>query len=211
MIIYRHILLLTFIGLFYSCRQKHRGKEQDSPVTKENTSDPCNFEKYLNDRHTPALAKQIFSGKDWDINDNTVLSFFDSIETDNKSRFFYFKVAANSYSKADGYYSEGLGSFGKGFVENNTAEFIRFFDEEKCFTHQDLTHWANIVMLEISLLSSDSMDDSKMRKEAPVLNDYIKKLNLNCKDCSTKQKERLLQFTMALKHAWSDYVKLFIG
>lgn len=74
-----------------------------------------------------------------------------------------------------------------------------------------MVNWAGIVLLEIKLLLSDSMHNSTMQKQPLLLNDYIKKLNRNCKNCSSQQKDKLTEFTMALKQGRIDYVKSFNG
>lgn len=199
----RYIFLFGFSAVLFSCGQSTSTKDKPAPVT-----DPCHFEKYLNDPHTPDLAKKIFLNENWDLNDDNVLSFFDSVmNKNNESRLFYFKVVANSYQKADGYYSEGLGAFGKEFVENNTREFLSFFDNDKCLGEKELNDWANIVMLEISLLASD-LPDSLLRTRGNPTDGYIDGLNKNCIPCTGKEKAILVKFTKSLKQKWQDYVKL---
>jgi hypothetical protein len=162
----------------------------------------CNFDNFIADKKTPKLAKDIYLDKDWNLsNDSEVLGLLDSLTAENKlSRPFYFKVVTKSYKKSDGYYSEGLGYTGKKYVENNTREFITHFDNKECFTDSDLTTWADIVMLEFSLIADNEFDES-------LIDNYTNQLNTNCKSCSETQKETLKKFNSILKEQWNELLK----
>jgi len=156
----------------------------------------CNFDDFIADNKTPKLAKAIYLDKDWNLsNDREALALLDSLTAKNKtSRPFYFKVVTKTYKKADGYFSEGLGLAGKEYIEMHTKEFIANFDNKDCFTEGDLTTWAKIVMLEFSI-SGEGEDD------------YIKKLQSNCRNCSPVQKENLDKFGLALETEWKAFLK----
>lgn len=162
----------------------------------------CNFDKFLNDPKTPKLAKDIYLDNDWNLrNDNEALALLDSLTAKNKtSRPFYIKVVTKTYNKSDGYFSEGLGLTGKEYVENNTKEFIANFDNKDCFTQNDLTTWAKIVILEFIISGEGEFDK-------PLIDDYIKKLKSNCKDCSPTQRENIDKFGLTLKNEWKEYLK----
>ena len=162
----------------------------------------CKIDQFLNGSNVPKLAKDIYLDNDWNLsNDNEALALLDSLTAKNKtSRPFYFKVVTKTYKKSDGYFSEGLGLAGKEYVENNTKEFIANFDDKTCFTDNDLTTWANIVILEFSISGEGEYDK-------PIIDDYIKKLKLNCKDCLPTQKENINRFSLTLKNEWKEFLK----
>jgi len=162
----------------------------------------CNFDNFIADKKTPKFAKDIYLDNDWNLsNDNKALALLDSLTAKNKtSRPFYFKVVTKTYKKSDGYFSEGLGLAGKEYVENNTKEFISNFDNKDCFTDNDLTTWAKIVILEFSISREGEYDK-------PIIDDYIKKLKSNCKECSPTQKENISKFGLTLKNEWKEFLK----
>jgi hypothetical protein len=162
----------------------------------------CNFDNFIADKKTPKLAKDIYLDNDWNLSkDNEALALLDSLTAKNKtSRPFYFKVVTKTYKKPDGYFSEGLGLAGKEYIENNTKEFISNFDNKDCFTDNDLKTWADIVILEFSISGEGEYDK-------PIIDDYIKKLKSNCKDCSPTQKENINKFGVTLKNKWQDFLK----
>ncbi len=162
----------------------------------------CDFDKFLNDPKTPKLAKDIYLDKEWNLrNDTEALALLDSLTAKDKtSRPFYFKVVTKSEKKSDGYYSEGLGYAGYIYVLNNTQEFASYFDNKQCHTDNDLATWADIVIMEFSISGEGSYDK-------PIVDDYIKKLKSNCKDCSTAQKETINKFGLTLKEKWNEFLK----
>lgn len=162
----------------------------------------CDFADILADKKTPKLAKDIYLGNDWNLsNENELLGLLDSLTAKNKtSRPFYFKVITISHKKSDGYFSEGLGLAGKEYVENNTKEFISNFDNKNCFTDNDLTTWAEIVILEFSLGGEGA-------HAKPIIGDFIKKLKSNCKDCSSSQKEIINKFELTLQNKWKEFLE----
>ena len=162
----------------------------------------CDFDKFINDPKTPKLAKDIYLNKEWNLNnDNEALALLDSLTAkDKSSRPFYFKVVTLSKKKSDGYYSEGLGLAGYEFVENNTQEFTSYFDNKQCHTDSDLTTWADIVISEFSISGEGSYDK-------PIVDDYIKNLKTNCKNCSKSQKETINKFGLTLKEKWEEFLK----
>ena len=162
----------------------------------------CNFDNLIADKKTPKLAKDIYLDNDWNLsNDNQALALLDSLTAKNKtSRPFYFKVVAKTFKKSDGYFSEGLGLAGKEYVENNTKEFISYFDNKDCFTDNDLATWAKIVIIEFSISGEGEYDK-------PIIHDFIKKLKSNCNDCSSSQKENISKFGLTLKNEWKEFLK----
>lgn len=161
----------------------------------------CDFDKFANDPKTPKLAKDIYLDKKWDLNNDTeALALLDSLTAKDKSaRPFYFKVVTKTKKKSDGYFSEGLGLAGYQFIENHTQEFSSYFDNKLCYTDNDLGTWADIVIMEFSISGEGSYDK-------PIVDDYIKKLKSNCKDCSTTQKETINKFCVTLKEKWSEFL-----
>lgn len=162
----------------------------------------CNFDKFVKDSKTPKLAKDIYLDKEWDLNNDTeALALLDSLTAKDKSaRPFYFKVITKIKKKTDGYFSEGLGLAGYEFIENYTQEFASYFDNKQCHTDNDLATWADIVIMEFGISGEGSYDK-------PIVDDYIKKLKLNCKNCSTAQKETINKFGLTLKEKWKEFLK----
>lgn len=160
----------------------------------------CNFDNVAADRKTPKLAKDIYLDNDWDLdNDIEALALLDSLTAKNKSsRPFYFKVVTKSYKKADGYFSEGLGLIGKEYIEKSTNEFATYFDNKDCFTDTDLATWADIVLFEFRISGEGEYC-------MPLIDNYIKKLKSNCKDCSASQKETIDKFGLTLKSKWEEF------
>jgi len=162
----------------------------------------CDFDKFLNDPKTPKLAKDVYLDKKWDLNNDTeALALLDSLTAKDKSaRPFYFKIVTKTKKKSDGYFSEGLGLAGYEFIENHTQEFSSYFDNKLCHTDNDLATWADIVIMEFSISGEGSYDK-------PIVDDYIKKIKSNCKDCSTTQKETVNKFGLTLKEKWNEFLK----
>lgn len=162
----------------------------------------CDFEKLMNDRETPQLAKDLINNTV--IHSEVPMSYFDNLDSkDKNSREFYFKVITNSYNFSDGAYAEGLGFKSKEYVENNTKDFISIFDNKDCFNNKDLTTWANIVMIEFKLKMENDFDRNLMEN-------YCRKLNQNCIHCSNQQKELLNRFITMLKEKWTQDTQLLI-
>ncbi|MBE7176863.1 MAG: hypothetical protein INR69_10680 [Mucilaginibacter polytrichastri] len=162
----------------------------------------CNFDKVVNNPKTPKLAKDIYLDKDWNLNNDTeALALLDSLAAKDKSaRPFYFKVVTKTEKKSDGYFSEGLGLAGYDFVENHTQEFASYFDNKQCHTDNDLATWADILILELGIIGEGNYDKQ-------IAEDYINKLRLNCKGCSTEQIETINKFGLTLKEKWSEFLK----
>ncbi|MBK8845931.1 MAG: hypothetical protein IPO27_04875 [Bacteroidetes bacterium] len=162
----------------------------------------CDFDIFLNDPKTPKIAKDIYFDKEWNLStDDKILALLDSLTAkDKNSRPFYFKVVTKTEKKADGYFAEGLAYAGYNYVLNNTQEFASYFDNKQCHTDNDLAIWAHIVILEFSIREEGSYDKTKV-------DDYIKKLKSNCKNCSATQKETINKFELALKENWNEFLK----
>lgn len=162
----------------------------------------CNFDNFIADKTIPKLAMNIYLDNDWNLsNDNEALALLDSLTAKNEnSRPFYFKVVTKTYNKSDGYFSEELALAGKEYIENNTKEFISYFDNKSCFTDNDLITWAKIVILEFSISGEGEYDK-------PIIDDYIKILESNCRDCTVTQKENIDKFGLNLKKEWKEVLK----
>jgi len=162
----------------------------------------CDFDKFLNNPKTPKLAKDIYLDKEWNLNNDTeALALLDSLTAKDKtSRPFYFKVVTKTKKKSDGYFSEGLGLAGYEFIGSHTQEFASYFDNKQCHTDNDFATWADIVIMEFSISGEGSYDK-------PIVDDYIKKLKSNCKDCSTAQNETINKFGLTLKEKWNEFLK----
>jgi hypothetical protein len=162
----------------------------------------CNFDELIEDKKTPKLAKDIYLNNDWNLNNDVkTLALLDSLTAKNKqSRPFYFKVVTKTYLKSDGYFSEELGLVGKEYVENNTKEFISYFDDQGCFTENDLLTWAKIIILELSISVEGEYDK-------PIIDNYFNKLKSNCINCSLTQKQNINKLGLTLKKEWKEFLK----
>jgi hypothetical protein len=162
----------------------------------------CSFDKILSDSKTPKLAKELFNNTAK--NSDEALAYFKYISSNDKQkRYFYFRVLTNSYKIADGSYSEGLGNFGKEFIENNPKEFCDFFDKKECFTENDLEIWAKIVVLEFQIID----ENIETGKGEPLVESYSKKLIKDSEWFPESQKKTIRKFTNYLKNEWGDFLK----
>lgn len=164
----------------------------------QSTEIGCEPEKFLKDPNVPLLAKELFENKA--INDDRALDYFEKLKSSEKQeRSFYFKVITNSYKNADGAYAEGLGHSGLQYIEKNTADFLNYFENKKCFSDTDLKTWVDIVLLEF-LLEYENENDKN------IVSGFISKTNANCKNCSASQKETLKKFSSYLTKEWDTYL-----
>jgi hypothetical protein len=92
--------------------------------------------------------------------------------------------------KSDGALAEAIGLPALTYVENHTKEFIEL---SSSLNEDQFETWANHIGVEIFLSSEENP-----LKEAE---DYYSKLKTNCKDCSSKQKERLEKTYMIIRKA----------
>lgn len=163
-------------------------------------SDPCNFNAMVTDKDISELARNIYFNREWNIeNDNEALALLDSLQARNQSsRAFYFKVVTKSYEKSDGFYSEALGSVGKEYVEQHTAEFIAYFDNSSCFTREDLMTWTKIVILEFSIVAEEN-------DKRTIVKSYIQLLKSNVKNCTALQQANMNAFCVELEKEWRKY------
>jgi hypothetical protein len=162
--------------------------------------DPCNFNAMVTDKDISELARNIYFNREWSLeNDNEALALLDSLQARNQSsRAFYFKVVTKSYEKSDGFYSEALGSVGKEYVEQHTAEFIAYFDNSSCFTREDLMTWTKIVILEFSIVAEEN-------DKRTIVKNYIQLLKSNVKYCTTLQQANMNSFCVELEKEWRKY------
>ncbi len=175
-------------------------KDHPAPVDKNKEIKDtynCGLDTFVQNPGIPELAKDIYLDHKWNLdNDNEALALLDSLTAkDISSRPFYFKVVTKSAKRSDGYFSEGLGNAGYNYVLNNTEEFASYFDNRQCYTESDLDTWADIVILELGIISEDNYDK-------PIIDGYIEKLRSNCNNCPATQKETIRKFSMALSEKW---------
>lgn len=209
------IVLIVILASLISCKNNDRVYNKDPEMgtssekkagekkfswteTNETLHEDCELDKFLKDTKTPKLAKELFENKAK--NDDIALEYFEKLKsTDKTEREFYFKVLTNLYEIADGSTSEGLGYSGFDYVENNTLDFLSYFEKKECFSENDLKTWADILMLEFSLEydNENNMD---------IVNTFISKMNQNCKDCNSSQKITLNKFSNYLKKEWKNYL-----
>ncbi len=162
----------------------------------------CSFDEILSDSKTPKLAKEIFNNTAK--NSDEALAYFKYISSkDKQKKYFYFRVLTNSYKIADGSYSEGLGNFGKEFIENNPKEFCDFFENKDCFTENDLKIWAKIVVLEFQIID----ENIETGKGEPLVESYSKKLLKDSERFPESQKKTIRKFTNYLKNEWGNFLK----
>jgi hypothetical protein len=162
----------------------------------------CDFEKFISDPAIPKLAKQLFN-KTATYSEEPLEYFNNLASKDKQKRAFYLRVITNSYHIADGAYAEGLGSSGKEYIETCPQEFASFFDNNTCFTENDLKIWADIVMLEFSI----SDEDFETSDGEPDGIQFIKKLQKECKSYPESQKATIKRFCNYLQTNWNDNFK----
>lgn len=209
------IIIIGILATFISCKNNERvynidkemGTSSEKKVddkkiiwteTKDTWNEDCNLEKFLKDPKTPKLAKELFENKAK--NDDIALEYFEKLKsTDKTEREFYFKVITNLYKVADGSTGEGLGYSGFKYIEENTLDFLNYFENKECFSENDLKIWAEIIMLEFSL-------EYDNENNIDVVNNFISKINQNCKNCNSSQKETLKKFNNYLTKEWKNYL-----
>ena len=204
-------ILIGILSLFFSCKNNERINNLDKGIItssekknevktlirtekKSYLNKACNLEKFLKNPKTPKLAKELFDNKAK--NDDRALEYFENLKsTDKTEREFYFKVLTNLYKIADGSTGEGLGYSGLEYVENNTLDFLSYFENRECFSDNDLKTWAKILMLEFELVFENKND-------VEVVQIFISKINLKSKSCNASQKKTLEKFTDFLTEEW---------
>ena len=143
----------------------------------------------------------LFNNQATNPSDNEPIIYFENfISGDKQEREFYFRVVTNSHKVADGAYAEGLGYEGKRFIENYPKNFASFFDNTNCFTENDLSTWAEILVSEFAI-------DNEGEYDKPIVNEYINKVKLKCQDCSQTDNKIINRFGMTLNKKWREYLK----
>lgn len=209
------VVLLLLISIFCCCNQKNNEtklqkdnvmsnpKEQKKDSIKENPKeDLCDYEAILNDPKTPKLVKELYHNTVKKLGEPT--TYFDYLKSNNpKEKAFYFRIITNSYAFSDGAYSEELGNLGKEYVEYQTKDFASFFDNQNCFTDDDLKTWAKIAVLEFEIID----ETIETKKGEPLVNVYSRKLVGHTKGFTENQKKTIQKFTLLLKKEWEEFVK----
>lgn len=123
------------------------------------------------------------------------LMYFDKLKSkDKNTRVFYFRAITDSYKGADGAYSEGLGNYGKSFIEDNPQEFAAFFDDKKSFNDEDLKTWSKIALLKFAIID----ENIETGKGEPLVNGYCKQLIKDSQQYPDSQKQTIKKFTVYL-------------
>lgn len=215
----KHLLTIGLILILVACGQKSNTEiyvekkdsvtlttqKLDSVLTHKvdiKTIHKSDFEKLLKDPKTSKMATELYHNKYQMKNDNEPLELFDFLKRKNiVERMFYFRAITNTYIISDGAYSEGLGYYGKEYIENNTCEFANYFDNKECFTDKDLETWVNIVLLEIEI---DGESDNGYDKKIVI--NFNKKLKENCINASVNQKGTIDKFCTLLDKKYNEYI-----
>ena len=202
--------------LFYSCHNDEPRAlvmldPQDTLVTNEVTTktpaaqpdaDNWHFTETLSDPSTLELAKNIYKGKELNLNqDRKALALLDSLNAkDTTARPFYFKVITMAKTKSSGPFSKGLATHGRDYVENHTREFVHYFTDSTAFPDRDLDTWVDIIMLDFSMkVENNNKPNSDME-------DFVKTLRSNCKLATPAEKEMVNKFALKLSRAYKDYL-----
>jgi Bacterial SH3 domain len=162
----------------------------------------CDFEKFISDPTTPKLAKQLFN-KTASYSEEPLAYFKNLASKDKQERAFYLRVITNSYQIADGAYAEGLGAMGETYIAHCPQEFASFFDNNACFTENDLKIWVDIVMLEFSI-SDENYEETDGEPDGIQ---FIKQLQKDCKTYPQSQRETIRRFCNYLQTSWNDHFK----
>lgn len=202
--------LLLFVLIVFGC--KNQVNLQPNKVeTKKNIKNQmneskdvgiitCDFTDFLNDPKVPEVAKGLFERK-YILDEDELFGLLEKLKSkDLKERVFYFRVITNSFEIGDGAFGEGLGYAGKEFVDNNTKEFLSYFENKDCFNYDDLRKWSKILILEIAI-------DSETQK-IDVIENYITELKSKCNKCNSNQNLILIEFGKYLKIDWIEYLKV---
>lgn len=205
-------MLLCFVFLFnlLACKEPAApNRQEETKITlpaesskQDKRTSTCDFDHFLQDPHTPELARNIYLDQEWNLyKDDEALALLDSLTANDKAaRPFYFKVVTKSYQKADGYYSEGQGMAAYAFITGHTQEFAAYFDDTACHTSRDLEDWADMVILELMISREGEYGQ-------PVVEEFMKKTEPACQSCTSNQKETMLRFGRLLKERWKEVVK----
>jgi hypothetical protein len=199
-----YFLLLTNL---LSCEQGQETskvviKSIEQEQTKNLSENLCNFEEFLSDPKTPKEAKDLYLNK-FKLKDEDPLFILSKIESkEDKERTFYFRVVTNSEKIADGAYSEGLGNFGKEYIEEQPQEFAKYFDNS-CFTDEDLKSWARIVMGEFQIIEENIESGEKEH----LVYGYCRALKEQSKKFPTSQQKTIEKFTTYLTAEWGEMLK----
>ena len=221
----KNILFVTLIFGLFSCKDnslkssmnENQNKKEDNVLVSidsfyidENEIDGgseykeysyCDFSKELNDDNISPFIKAIYSDDMFELdNEIETLKLIRKLNIDiEELNQFYFKVITKIYENSDGVIAEQLGYSGKEFVSTNTNRFISFFDNDTCFTRQDLETWVEIVMLEIDLIAFNEFHPQ-------LMSDFQSKLDSNCIACSESQKNNLQSFKDLLDEKWEKII-----
>ena len=212
-----YIILFGITTIFISCKNNEQGYNLDQQAstksekkdgekkfiwTETNVSiyEECKLENFLEDPKISKIAKQLYNNT-YKLKDDEPLELLGQLYNQDKhQRLFYFKAITNSYKISDGIYSEALGLAGKEYIEKKTKQFASNFDDEECFSKNDIETWADIVMLEFKITEENSS-----AKE--TIENYNETLIKNCKSCTEKQKLVIEDFTIYLKEKEKEYFK----
>jgi len=182
------VTFLIIILVFSSCKEKtnktnfqkidninYQTVEIESDTLKSQKVN-IYFKEVIENPKTPELAKMLLNN--YASNSEEPLEYFSKLKSNEKvTREFYFKVLTNTNKYADGSYAEGLGNYGKEYIEENTKVFLTYFDNKTCFNDKDLETWADIAMLEFSLLIENTNESEIVEKYIKKLNEILKNLN----------------------------------
>lgn len=199
-----YFLLLTNL---LSCNQNQETSKIVNSSTEQEqsialTENLCNFEEFLSDPKTTKAAKDLYLNK-FKLKDEDPLFILSKIETkDEKERTFYFRVATNSEKIADGAYAEGLGNFGKEYIEEKPQQFAKYFDNS-CFTDEDLKCWARIVMREFQIIEENIESGEKEH----LVYAYCRTLKEQSKNFPSSQQRTIEKFTKYLTNEWGEMLK----
>lgn len=200
--LYMFILPMITSILLSACSQADQKQERfieskNLSTLKVVPQTDCIYDSILSDPGTPKQAIALYNNTAR-YNEES-LDYFDQLSNKDKStRAFYFRVITNSYKIADGAYAEGLGNYGKEFIEHHSREFTDFFDNSNCFNDEDLKIWAKIVVLEFEIMD----DNIETGKGKPLVDQYIEKLHKKSENYSKRQKEIIHQFCIYLRKEW---------
>ncbi len=151
---------------------------------------PISF--YLNHEQIPQIAKDLYNTNARPVDDKKTLALMDSIFTRNiETEPFYFLVLTKTMDKADGAYSEPLGTMAKKYVETQPQKFLAYFLNEPLLTSNNFNRWARSVAGEIMITAE------KHEKEEA---ENVKKLmSNNCQNCTHKEKQKLNEFITSVQ------------
>ena len=137
----------------------------------------CDPTAFMRMTSITSLAQRITNGKDFSLaNDTEALALLDSMLNGSRAevREFYFWIVTKSLERSDGYYSEGVGSWGTAFLFNRPDEFLKCW--RHCINTAERRKWTYYLAAEEHICSEGYPVDLVMNEYYIRLDSIVKRL-----------------------------------